>query len=140
LAKRGDIYYLERYKQLIDYSAIRYGYITPTDIDGAIEYKDNCWVFYEFKHKSAPKMSEGQRLAFERLTKDIQKPSLYLFAYHDKPPQEKINASGLPVVCYLFNGEWGIPKKPISVKEATDKFLEKWSDYGRRTEKHTTTG
>jgi len=124
--ERGAIHLLERYKQLIDYSQLRYGAITPTDIDGSIEYRDRCWVFYEFKHISAPPMSVGQKKAFQRLTNDISKPALFLFAKHDRAPEQQINAAALHVSCYLINGDWGVPKTPVTIKEASDRFIARW--------------
>lgn len=61
-----------RAKQLIDFSGLQWGSITPTDIDGLIEYKNKAMVFMEFKHDGA-QMPKGQELALQRLADDSQK-------------------------------------------------------------------
>ena len=46
---RGAIMHAERAKQLNDFNGLQYGNITPTDIDGVIDYKDRAMVFLEIK-------------------------------------------------------------------------------------------
>ena len=43
---RGVIQNRDRKKQIIDFSGLKYGKITPTDIDGLIEYKDKAMMFF----------------------------------------------------------------------------------------------
>ena len=63
---RGSIQFPDRARQLIDFSGLRYNKITPTDIDGFIEYHDEAIVFMEFKYGNA-ELPYGQKLALERL-------------------------------------------------------------------------
>ena len=65
-ANRGVIQNRERARQIIDFSGLRYGNITPTDIDGCIEYQDKGVAFIEIKHRDSP-MPKGQELALTRL-------------------------------------------------------------------------
>lgn len=51
-----------RAKQLIDFGGLQYEQITPTDIDGLIEYRNIAYIIYEFKYADA-EMPFGQRLA-----------------------------------------------------------------------------
>jgi len=51
---RGVIKYRGRARQIIDFRGLTYGNITPTDIDGLIEYKDKCILLIEIKHQSKP--------------------------------------------------------------------------------------
>ena len=51
--------YRERAKQIIDFTGLQWDTITPTDIDGLIEYKNKAMVFMEFKHNDA-QMPKGQ--------------------------------------------------------------------------------
>lgn len=43
---RGKIQNEEFARRIIDFSGMRYGNITPTDIDGVIEYHDTRVVFF----------------------------------------------------------------------------------------------
>jgi len=40
---RGKIEHRDRARQIRDFSNLRYGNITPTDIDGLIEYQNKCF-------------------------------------------------------------------------------------------------
>lgn len=62
----------ERAKQIIDFTGLQWDTITPTDIDGLIEYKNKAMVFMEFKYNDA-QMPKGQELALQRLADDSQK-------------------------------------------------------------------
>ena len=53
-------------KQLKSFSGLRFGKITPTDIDGFLDFGNNVYVFIETKHGDAP-LPYGQKLALERL-------------------------------------------------------------------------
>lgn len=47
---RGEIKFIDRYKQLISYEGLeRHRKITPTDIDGVIDYNGNAFIFLEGK-------------------------------------------------------------------------------------------
>ena len=62
----------ERAKQIIDFTGLQWDTITPTDIDGLIEYKNKAMVFIEFKYNDA-QMPKGQELALQWLADDSQK-------------------------------------------------------------------
>ena len=66
---RGKIQDRRRARQIIDFSGLRYGDITPTDIDALIEYHDKAVLFMEFKHRDA-ELPYGQFLAIARLVTD----------------------------------------------------------------------
>lgn len=109
-----------------DYSKLRYGNITPSDIDGIIEYHDIAYIFYEFKLDTVEKISSGQQIAFERLTDDLSKikPTLFIIATHDiNDPSNDIPTHECQVEWYRRNGEWHKPETRISVKELTDTFI-----------------
>ena len=67
--KRGAIGDRRRRQQIVNYEELRFGNITPTDMDGMIEYRGKGYVFMEFKLRAAP-LKEGQRLCMERLVRD----------------------------------------------------------------------
>ena len=125
---RGSIINKDVARQLREYKGIRYGNITPTDIDGFIEYHNNAYIFIELKLGNAV-MSSGQRLAFERLTDDLEyrKPTLFIIASHNAyDPNEDIDAANAYVTEYRFKREWlkFSPESLITTKEIIDLFLD----------------
>jgi len=130
---RGSINNRGRAKQLIDFSGLRFGNITPTDSDwppmqGGIEYGNKLYVFAEFKLGTA-KMPYGQRLFHERHTDDLErsgKPTLCIIASHNKyDPNEDIDAANTSVTEYRLKGEWITfsPESIITTKEIIELFL-----------------
>jgi hypothetical protein len=74
----------DRARQLIRFDGLQWGTITPTDIDGLIEYQNKLWVLFEAKYddKDVPK---GQRLAMERFiqnVKDANKHGIAMIVQH----------------------------------------------------------
>lgn len=121
--ERGEIQFRHRAKQLRDYSKLRYANITPTDIDGLLEYHGKCYVIIELKYRALV-LSHGQKLALERLTDDISKPAICIIASHDtENPDEDIDASEAIVSEYRFKEVWRVPKIQYTVKGLIDKFL-----------------
>lgn len=127
-APRGAVTYKARAKQERDFTGLRYGNITPTDIDGLIEYHDKCYVFYEAKHVNAPPMTEGQRIALERLCDDLQKvkETILILCKHNSPADKAIDFSVCEVESYRRNGEWKPVKTGITVKRMSDSFIERF--------------
>ena len=121
-AIRGQITFRERSQQIRDYSGLRYGNITPTDIDGFIEYKDKAFVFIELKFEGA-KESYGQTLALERLCDGLEKskPCLLIIAKHDFPANKDILAHTCKVDRYRYKAQWRVCKE--NVKELIDRFI-----------------
>ena len=126
--KRGVITHRARAKQIIDFSGLRFGNITPTDIDGLIEYHDKCFLFVELKHsnKNRCDLDVGQRLALERLCNSLNKPALLLHAIHSEPVQNDIQAGACYVYQYFWKREWILTKHFITVKEAAEGFFKKF--------------
>jgi glycerophosphoryl diester phosphodiesterase len=102
---RGVIRNREYGTQVRDFSGLRFGKITPTDIDGLIEYQNKGYVFIETKYKDA-KLPRGQELALERLCDDLQntKPTLLIIASHET--EGDIDVAETIVARYRFKGEW----------------------------------
>lgn len=124
---RGEITNRQRAKQLRDYSGLCFDAITPTDIDGLIEYHGRGYILIEVKLEDAP-MDSGQRLAFERLTDDLNRaarPTIFLIASHNEvDPEEDIDVANTIVSEYRYKKHWRIPKSHITVKEAIEWFLK----------------
>jgi glycerophosphoryl diester phosphodiesterase len=124
---RGKIRNREFAKQLRNFSGLRFGKITPTDIDGFIDFGGRIFIFIESKHGTA-KLPYGQRLALERLCDASQKAgidSIVIIGSHET--QDDIDMANIPVIELRWMGKWRIPKKKTTVRQKIDNFL-KWVD------------
>ena len=121
--ERGVIRNRARGKQIIDFSDLRYGNITPTDIDCCIDWHNRAWVFVEYKVKGN-KMPDGQELFYKRLCNDLskKKPTIVIEAYHEEPPTNDIDGGACIVSRYYYKGEWHDPLDEIRVADAIQQF------------------
>lgn len=126
MANRGEIASIGRATQLIAFEGMRWGKITPTDIDFAIEAR-GAYVFGEFKYKDKP-LDLGQRLALQNLSKAVYPaPSLLFVATHETPLPHAVIARECRVVEVHYNGKQLSPQKVAefaNVKELVDRFLK----------------
>lgn len=106
--------------QLRDFSGLRFGNITPTDVDGLIEYKNWGYVLIETKYRDN-ELPDGQRLALERLCDDLQriKPTLLIIASHET--NGDIDVAEISVAEYRFKGKWRV--REGTTKELITSFL-----------------
>lgn len=122
---RGKIQHRERARQIIDFSGLRFGNITPTDIDGLIEYKDTAYIFYEYKLVDI-EMPKGQRLALERIADNLQKAgkqaTILVCVHNVTNPQNDIQASEAIVREFYYCGRWIRDGRRTS-KDITNSFL-----------------
>lgn len=121
---RGVIRNRQYAAQIRDYSGLRYGNVTPTDIDGFVEFGDRVFVFIELKHKGAP-LPHGQRLALARITDAIGetgRKSILLVAEHNTSGD--IETSQCRVVEYRYQKQWLRPYKEITIRECIDVILQ----------------
>lgn len=103
---RGKIRNRDYASQIRDFSGLRFENITPTDIDGHIDYKNKLSIWFEAKHGDAP-LPYGQRLAFERICDDIQrggKPCIFFIATHNTSGD--IAFTDVEVREYRWHGQW----------------------------------
>lgn len=125
---RGMIQNRERARQIIDFSGIRYGNITPTDIDGFFERANEAFVFYELKFREA-EMPKGQEVALKRLvdatTKANKKAVLFLCRHEVEDTTKDVNAATAIVKKIYFNGEW-YNGNGRTLKELSDSFM-RWA-------------
>lgn len=123
---RGEIYNHERARQQKDYSGLRIGNITPTDIDGLIEYKNKAYIILELKYLDAL-TTMGQRLALERLTDDLQragKESLCIIANHETHDADSdIDAAAAYVLESRYKGKWRVAIDGETVIDMVKRFL-----------------
>lgn len=70
---RGTIKHINRFKQVISFEGMeRLRKITPTDIDGFIDYGGKFFIYMECKHENK-NLEYGQRLAMESVVKSHTK-------------------------------------------------------------------
>jgi hypothetical protein len=124
---RGQIQHRERKQQIADMSGLRWGKITPTDIDAAIEMDDRLFGFIEGKFVGTP-ISFGQSLWLERACDAIhQPPRRYAFAIiadHCQPSNQDIDFANMQVRTWRFDGVWRKPmQKGIKLIDAVNKMI-----------------
>lgn len=115
----------ERAKQIIDFTGLQWDTITPTDIDGLIEYKNKAMVFMEFKYNDA-QMPKGQELALQRLADDSQKvgkEATVLECIHFVGDcNDDVIATDAIVRRIYYKGKWYDDGKS-TVKDKIDSFI-----------------
>jgi len=111
----------------------RNGKITPTDIDGLIDYNAKAFVFLEGK-KEGHYMPFGQDLAYKNLIHVLHKGgavAICILFKHNTPKNEHIIAYDKIVEgIYMYDEEyedwrWKTPKRQITVLEAVETFEKK---------------
>jgi len=111
-------------RQLRDYSGLRYGKITPTDIDGALDFNNRLFAYFELKYQSM-NLPYGQRLAFERQCDGMENggiPAYYFLCVHnDHPDESPIMAHRSEVVAIRHNKTWIEPRAGTTLREAIDR-------------------
>lgn len=122
---RGEIQKRERAKQLINFSGMKFGKITPTDIDGFIDFHNLGFVFLEYKLTDA-EMPTGQRLSYERLADVIEKgggdPVVFQCSHEHFNPEEDIDGANAKVVRMYYKGKW-IDGCTGTVRENAESFF-----------------
>lgn len=127
----GAILNKTQISQLVDYSGMTFtgqngsSTISPTDLDGMIEYHGKCFILFEFKYGDAG-LTSGQRIAFERLIDSITKPALLIVANHDTPAAsgEPIDAANATVRAAY--GKWRANQKPKWHEPTTTAYNARW--------------
>ena len=124
---RGQIRDRDRSRQINDFTGLKYGNITPTDIDGLIEYHNKAYVFIEMKYGNT-KLPDGQKWALERLNNDLTKsgkPTITIIGTHQEAnPEKDINVANTSVKKYYTNRHWCNASLNLTIKKLIDGFLE----------------
>jgi hypothetical protein len=125
--ERGKINNRNRARQLRDFTGLQFGNITPTDIDGLIEYKNSSYVILEIKYRET-KLPPGQKLALERMCDDFMdagKKSIFIISTHEiDNPEDDILVAETKVKEYRFERKWHGGYKGTT-KELITLFLNK---------------
>lgn len=111
-------------KRINNFSGLRFGSISPTDIDGLIDFQNKAFVLIETKYTGG-EMPDGQRIAIERLTDIIEetgRKSIALVAEYDNKKGD-IDCAKAVVVKYRMNHTWKIPRVPLNVRDAIERFV-----------------
>lgn len=124
--ERGVIRNRQFAQQLRDFSGLRFGSITPTDIDGFMDFGDRLFVVLEGKHAGS-RLQTGQRMALERLVDACHCPprrvAVALILDHTEAADEDVNF-GASIVCAIrWNGRW-VPQqhKQITCRTAVERL------------------
>lgn len=123
-------------RQVKNFSGLRIGAWSPTDIDAFYDLKDRVFIFIEAKHGDS-EMPTGQRLALERLCDACATPqrrTIALQARHDAPAGDDIDMGALAVKRYYTRGAWRVPKSGLTLAQALRIIVRKWLPIAKKTD------
>lgn len=110
---RGKIRNRDHALQVKDFSGLRYGKITPTDIDLFLDFGNEIFIFAEAKYGDSI-LPLGQRLALERLVDACQEGGIRSYAFivsHRAQNGEDIDMRKAIVREYRYKGKWTKERK-----------------------------
>lgn len=128
MAERGEIRNRKLASKLRDYRILKYNKITPTDIDGFVEFGNKLFVLIEGKTGCAP-LPYGQKLALERLSdccsdKEKGRTSILIICEHKYNDIGDIDV-GTSIVRQLRVDKMYVKlTKEVTVKEVIDWFYK----------------
>ncbi len=112
--------------------------ISPTDIDGFLEFNDAIYIFIEIKFHGV-RLAGGQRLALQNLVDVVGelRDAILIVAEHNVNPntEESIDVANCLVVEYRVNKKWARLNVKITVRNLINtykKYIEnkyRVSDY-----------
>jgi len=108
--ERGDIKHRDRAKQINSFAGlIRRRNITPTDVDGLIEYNGNVFIMLEGKYGDA-ELPKGQRMALENLANAIldgkKKVVIIVYRHYIQNSNQDVIVSEQFVSDVYFDRKW----------------------------------
>lgn len=137
---RGSIHSRQRAKQLRDFSGLPFqgsgglATITPTDVDGLIEYHNKLFIFFETK-LIGTEVPYGQWLAMTRLVNAIRKPCAFVVTHHEvSNPERDIDMASTVVESVYYKlrpdepARWLRMKYQYTLKQICDAFIERIGD------------
>jgi len=113
-------------RQIKDFSGLRFGQITPTDIDGFMDFGDRLFVVIEGKHAGSM-LKTGQRLALERLVDACHCPprriAVAIVIDHIDESSVDVDYATCTVRTIRWNGKWVSPmEKGITCRRAIERL------------------
>lgn len=125
--ERGQIRNRSRKRQIVDFSGMRYdAAITPTDVDGLIDYHNDAFAFMELKHRDAP-IDKGQKLALMRVVDAIQdggkRAALFLCSHDVDDTSRDIQADRTIVRAHYEQRQWHHVDGAPTLRAMVDLFL-----------------
>lgn len=127
MVERGQIRNRTLAQKIRDFSGLRYGKITPSDIDAAMEFNGRLFIFIEGKRTGAP-LPFGQRLMFERLTDAIDcqpaRVCTTVIVDHEDIEGVDVDYASATVRAYRWHRKWLTPMGARkSLREFVDRML-----------------
>ena len=122
---RGKVQAPKRAHQFISFEGMKYGTISPTDVDALIEHNGN-FILYEYK-LAGKDLPFGQKLALTRLVDGLSKTSrhavLFVCEHNEQDPEKDINGASAIVRSVYWKGRWHTCKESKTAKNMTSSFL-----------------
>lgn len=122
VAQRGEQSNLDLAAMKRDYTQLRWRNITPTDMDGYVEFGGELFVFFDLKSKGAT-ILYGQELSFTRLVDSLKTRAVFIVADHDTPFGEEILADKAVVTRWYERGQWHTPSTTTTLLEFIDGIV-----------------
>jgi len=127
---KGVIKYRARALQVNDFSGlVRHRGITPTDLDGCLDYRGQAFIFMEGKFQDAP-TPKGQKMFLENLCNAVLNGGKFACAIiytHNAPSSKDIDVASAIVKEVFWDRQWGLENER-TVKQfitAYEKYLMK---------------
>jgi len=127
----GKIRFPDRARQIKDYTGLKFERnITPSDIDGAMDFGGELFVFLEYKMTGC-QMPGGQRRFLASMCDAINtsKDAVVLVAEHNTPIGEEIDCANAAVVefrCKWADGWHMVPESmTMNVRSAIERVYDK---------------
>ena len=130
-----------RASQVLDYAGMLEAPLSPTDIDGLIEWHNRAYIIIEVKHGHA-QMRKGQRLALERMVKDFNKAGKSAVAivvehYVDDTQKSVFVASKIVREVYFdVERQWRSPHGKVTARDFVQGYIE-WLNSNKVSQNET---
>lgn len=130
-SERGVYQNEDRGRQLLRFDGMQWGAITPTDIDGLIEYRNHLWIMYEAKLEGKD-VPQGQRLALERFIQNAycaHRRGIAMIVEHSVKDTDKdvyLKDCKVRELITTDNQVWRPPKFETTAKEITDSYIREY--------------
>lgn len=126
---RGKISHRDRKQQIVTFENLRYGNITPTDIDCTFDYHGKVFAFVEIKYGDA-ELKCGQRKYLERvvdgLTDGGREAAAFVVRHDVEDVNEDVDAAYCIVRSVYYKHRWfSYMGHNVTLKRVLDSFLRK---------------